>query len=193
MTIPDSILRYWLGAEYADNGATALGLIGAATFLNAATGVPTVISLGIGRPWMPSLFAASSSITSLAANLFLIPRYGVNGAAMALLFSEVVGGAPFIYLVNRKIGVTLWRFISEVLMRPTICAGVQLLVLLASRNYIDGLMSLIIVSALSLVLFGLCALLVALTSEERRALFAVAAPGVLFFRQLFQIAPKGSR
>ena len=54
-------------------------------------------------------------------------------------------------------------------------------------------MSLIIVSALSLVLFGLCALLVALTSEERRALFAVAAPGVLFFRQLFQIAPKGSR
>ena len=192
ITIPDPILRYWLGAEYADQGAIALSIIGAATFLNALTAVPTVTSLGIGRPWMPSFFAIASSVTSLLANFLLIPRYGINGAALALLFSEVVGGVPFVYLVNRRLSLTPLRFVSEVMLRPSICAGAQLLFLFESRNFIDGLISLVVVSALSVVLFGFCALFVAMAPDERRALLAVAAPGTSFFRRLFQFVPKGS-
>jgi O-antigen/teichoic acid export membrane protein len=191
IVLPDPILRYWLGPEFAEQGAVALCIIGIATFMNAITAVPTVTSLGVGRPWMPSVFSTASSVASLAANLLLIPRYGVNGAALALLLSELVGGAPFIYLINRRLGVTPLRFISDVVARPFVCTMAQLLVLLAARNYINGLISLIVAALISVLVFGLCALFVAMTTDERRALFALAAPGVSFFRQLFQIAPKG--
>jgi stage V sporulation protein B len=191
IVLPDPILRYWLGPEYAEQGAMALCIIGIATFLNAVTAVPTVTSLGVGRPWMPSVFSTASSVASLAANLLLIPKYGVNGAALALLLSELVGGAPFIYLINRRLGVAPLRFMSEVVARAFVCTVVQLLTLLAARNYIDGLISLIAASLISLLVFGLCALFVAMSADERRDLFAMAAPAVSFFRQLFQVAPKG--
>jgi hypothetical protein len=87
--------------------------------------------------------------------------------------------------------VTPLRFISDVVARPFVCTMAQLLVLLAARNYINGLISLIVAALISVLVFGLCALFVAMTTDERRALFALAAPGVSFFRQLFQIAPKG--
>ena len=103
-----------------------------------------------------------------------------------------MGGVPFVYLVNRRLSLTPLRFVSEVMLRPSICAGAQLLFLFESRNFIDGLISLVVVSALSVVLFGFCALFVAMAPDERRALLAVAAPGTSFFRRLFQFVPKGS-
>src|SRR5262249_29489856 len=189
IVLPDPILRYWLGPEYAEQGAMALCIIGIATFLNAVTAVPTVTSLGVGRPWMPSVFSTASSVASLAANLLLIPKYGVNGAALALLLSELVGGAPFIYLINRRLGVAPLRFMSEVVARAFVCTVVQLLILLAARHYIDGLISLIIASLISLLVFGLCALFVAMSADERRALFALAAPTLSFFRSV-RLRPK---
>src|SRR5262249_9350475 len=83
VTIPGPILKYWLGTEYAIQGSTCLALVALAGFLNAVGAVPTVTSLGIGRPWMPSFFAVTTSALALTLNFLLIPHFGITGAALA--------------------------------------------------------------------------------------------------------------
>jgi O-antigen/teichoic acid export membrane protein len=172
-TIPGPVLQYWLGEEYAAQGATCLRLLSLGAFLNAVSAIPTVTSLGVGRAWMPSAFALTGSGISLLGNILLIPRYGIDGAALGLLASQVVV-LPFVHLVNRSINLSSWIFFSESLMRPFACAFVQSVVLYESSFYINSLASLLVVIFISIIIFGLSSFFGALTHEERVALLRTA-------------------
>jgi O-antigen/teichoic acid export membrane protein len=171
LTIPWPILEYWLGVEYAAQGATSLSLLGAAAFLNALSAVPTVTSLGVGRPWVPSAFAFASSAISLIANFLLIPRYGINGAALAQLLPQVAVVPFFILAVNRILNLHSWRLVSEALLRPFACAIIEAVFLIEFRPYIGSLISLLILILMSLGLFAVLALFGAISRDERLALF----------------------
>lgn len=171
MTMPGQILRYWLGPEYAVQGATALCLLGAATFINAASGVATVTSLGVGDAWTPAIFAFASSIINVVANLILIPRYGINGAALGALLPQAVVVPAFIYVTTRMLKFSMWELFSHGFLRPLLCATVQAALLLSLRKYVDSLFTLGLLCALSLCICGVLSLFGATTQEERRALF----------------------
>jgi O-antigen/teichoic acid export membrane protein len=182
-TLSAEILRFWLGDEYATQGSVSLELLSMAAFLNAIGAVPTVTALGVGRVWLCSAFAFAASVVDLLFSFLLIPNYGINGAALALLISIAVVQPFFVYSVNRTLGLTSVRFIVEALLRPLACAAVQFAVLLELRSSVNGLISLLTVSFLSLGLFGLIALFVAMTHEERLALFGVV-PRIASFKRL---------
>jgi O-antigen/teichoic acid export membrane protein len=171
LVVPGPILRFWLGPEYAAQGAVALGLLGAATFLNALSAVPTVTSLGVGEAWMPAAFAFASSAINLVANLLLIPRYGINGAALASLLPQVLVLPPFVYTVTRMIKFSLWELFSHGLLRPLMCAAVQVTFLFCFRRYVSSLLSLGVLCLASLCVYGVLSLFGAITLEERSALF----------------------
>jgi hypothetical protein len=88
-----------------------------------------------------------------------------------------------VYSVNRTLGLSSARFIVEALLRPLACAAVQFVVLLEVRSAINGLISLLAVSFLSLGVFGLIALFVAITREERLGLFSMV-PRIASFKRL---------
>jgi O-antigen/teichoic acid export membrane protein len=182
-TLSDEILRFWLGDEYATQGSICLQLLSLAAFLNAVGAVPTVTALGIGRAWLCSAFAFAASVADLLFTFLLIPNYGINGAAWALLISIAAVQPFFVYSVNRTLGLSSARFIAEALLRPLACAAVQFVVLLEVRSTINGLISLLAVSFLSLGVFGLVALFVAITREERLGLFSMV-PRIASFKRL---------
>jgi O-antigen/teichoic acid export membrane protein len=173
LVLPGPILRFWLGPEYATQGAVALALLGAATFLNAVSAVPTVTSLGVGEAWMPAAFAFASSVINLVANLLLIPRYGINGAALASLLPQMLVLPPFVYTVTRMIKFSLWELFSHGLLRPLMCASVQIAILFAFRRYVSSLLTLGVLCLASLCVYGVLSFFGAITLEERSALLRV--------------------
>ncbi len=173
VTVPGPILRYWLGPEYAAQGAVALSLLGLATLANAASAVATVSSLGVGQAWRPAAYACASSIISLAANLLLIPKYGINGAAVAALLPQALVVPFFVYQVTRMLQFSLWQLISHGFLRPLLCATVQAIILFSLRRYVDSLLTLILLCILSFCVYCVLSLFGAITPEERKALFRV--------------------
>ena len=171
VAIPGAILQFWLGPEYAAQGAMALALLGAATFLNAASAVPTVTSLGVGRAWMPACFAGAGAVINLASNFVLIPRFGINGAALGALLPQALVVPLFVYLVTRRLNLSLWQLITEGFVRPLACATVQCAILFSLRGYINSRMGLMLVCFASLAVFGVLSLCLAIGNEERSALF----------------------
>jgi peptidoglycan biosynthesis protein MviN/MurJ (putative lipid II flippase) len=165
-------------------GAVALSLLGMATFLNAVSAVPTVSSLGVGQAWMPAVFAFASSVINLVANLLLIPRYGINGAAFASLLPQVLIVPVFVYAVTRMLKFSLWQLLSQGFLRPAVCAAMQLVVILALRQYVNSLVTLVGLCLASLGIYGLASMYGALTSEERSALFRIPA------RQQLSVEPE---
>jgi O-antigen/teichoic acid export membrane protein len=178
MAIPGPILLYWLGPEYAAQGAIALSLLGAATFLNAASGVATVTSLGVGRAWMPSFFAIAASVVNVIANFVLIPRYGINGAALGALLPQALVLPIFVYVVTHQLKFSSRELFSHAFLRPMICGFLQFLVLLVFRRYVDSVITLVMLGLASLAIYGLAALYGAITREERNFIFRLPAFGV---------------
>ncbi|MHB8413563.1 MAG: flippase [Candidatus Acidiferrales bacterium] len=179
MVMPEPILRYWLGPEYAVQGAVALCLLGGATFFNAVGAVSTVTSLGVGRAWIPAAFAFAASVINLVSNLLLIPRYGINGAALASLLPQVLLIPVFVYVVARMIEFSLWRLVSQALIRPLMCGAVQTATLLIFRRYVTSLVTLGVLCVASLCVYGVLCFFGAITQEERSAVFRVSSLGVM--------------
>jgi O-antigen/teichoic acid export membrane protein len=173
LAVPGPILRFWLGPEYAAHGTVTLCLLGAATFLGAVGAVSTVTSLGVGNAWIPTVFAFASSLINLVSNLVLIPRYGINGAALASLLPQALTIPIFVYVVARMINFSLWKLFSHALMRPLLCGAVQAAILFSFRRNVTNLVSLILLGVTSLGVYGVLSLFVAITQAERNALFRV--------------------
>jgi O-antigen/teichoic acid export membrane protein len=178
LVLPAPILHYWLGPEYAAQGAVTLSLLGATTFLIALSAVPTVSSLGVGNAWMPAAFAFGSSAINVVANLLLIPHYGINGAAFASLLPQALIVPPFVYVVTRMLKCSLWSVFSHGLLRPLLCASVQMAILFAFRGYVTSLLTLGVLCLASVGVYGVLSLFGAITHEERAALFRVRSLGV---------------
>lgn len=175
MAVPGSILHFWLGPEYAAKGATALMFLGAATFLNAASAVATVSALGVGRAWMPAGFAIASSIINLILNLILIPRFGIDGAALAALLPQVLVVPVFVCVVTRMLKFSQWQLFSHGYLRPFLSASIQVTVLLIFRKYVNSMITLGLLCLASLGVYAVASLFLAVTREERTALFRIPA------------------
>lgn len=167
VAIPWEILRFWLGEEYANQGATSMSLIGLSGYLNALTAVPSMICLAIGRVWLCAIFAFLTAAFNLVANFVLIPHFGISGAAAGLLFSQVTI-FPFVYLVNRILQISPWEFFSQTLLRPLVCGIAQFGFLYGVQSYINGIVSLLIACISSVSVFGILALYGVATAAERK-------------------------
>jgi O-antigen/teichoic acid export membrane protein len=181
VAMPGPILRYWVGPEYAAQGAVVLSVLGIATFVNAVSAVPTVTALGVGRAWIPAGFALGSSVINVASNIILIPRYGINGAAVAVLLAQALITPAFVFVVTRMLHVSIWRFLSETFLRPMTCAGFQFAVLLLFRSYVTNLINLLLLCVASLGIYAALSLFGVISQEERTALFRVprkTIPGI---------------
>ncbi|HVO58031.1 MAG TPA: flippase [Dongiaceae bacterium] len=172
LAVPSSILKFWLGQEYASQGAVCLALLGIATFLGAMSAVSTVTALGAGRAWMPASFAIATSAVNLLANFLLIPRYGINGAALGALVPQAVVVPVFIWKTTRDLQFSLGRVLLEALGRPFLCAGAQFAFLYLLQPFVTNLFQLLALCAASLAIFGVMALFIAASREEREELFA---------------------
>ncbi len=93
------------GASYGE-GRTAVVLLLAGTAVQTAAAPLHSLYMALGSDKGYAAFIATAAACNIAANLVLIPRFGMNGAAEATM------------LANTVLAVLLWRAVSRLLLDP---------------------------------------------------------------------------
>ena len=109
----DAILYYWIGPEFAANGARILILIALAQFVDSLTNIPSLVNDGLGHPKVSGSMAFLRACLGLIAIYALVHLHGVEGAAWAHLATSALMTTVFVGFVH---GRTVPCRLGDVLM-----------------------------------------------------------------------------
>lgn len=163
---PDAIMSIF-GKSFA-GGAAALAIMGLVNLINVATGMCGTILDMTGHTRMKLMNSIVRVSVAILANLILIPRWGITGAAYAALIHEVIANSLPLVQVWRLYGILPYsRGFLKPLAAGAFAAGLGLLlrVLLPASNQFP-LVFLHVFAVLAAYAAGLQ--LLGLSMEERR-------------------------
>jgi O-antigen/teichoic acid export membrane protein len=149
MTLAGSTILLIFGPAFGEGG-TWLAIVGIACATNA------FVSLGetaimVQRPHLNLLNSSITCAVAFGANLWLIPRFGVTGAAFGILLPYVIQGI-LRYGVLRL--VFQWRSPWSNTSPPIIAAVIALIPALSCRLLLHGMAGQVTAGLVFLVIFG---------------------------------------
>jgi O-antigen/teichoic acid export membrane protein len=133
----EHILRYWMNATFARNGATVLAVMAVSQFIDSLTSLPSLVNDGMGHPRVSGLFAVSRAAVGLAIVYTGVVVGGIDGAAWGHLAASVLFTIAFLAYVH---GRTVRTSLRDLLVRsyaPTVL-GVSCIAL--GARYADRLL-----------------------------------------------------
>jgi O-antigen/teichoic acid export membrane protein len=161
------ILKAWMGPQFADESSVVLMLTAAGYFLNTLTFVNTSVLFGLGAHRLMAIYSIFSSILNFVLALILIPRMGINGAALASFVAFLLTNPVLVVHSMRVFNVKLDDLLKT--LRQTLVAGALMVILtfwVLKKVHPAGWLSLII-CAVFLVLFYYAVLAIARGFDER--------------------------
>lgn len=84
------ILRLWIGPAVADEAASTLRILASHNAISMLFAVPNFFLLGSGRASWLAWMAIAQGIITFAVAAYLVPVFGLSGAAMGVLCGSVV-------------------------------------------------------------------------------------------------------
>jgi O-antigen/teichoic acid export membrane protein len=78
-----TILRGWLGADYAAQGGTALRILAVGVFLGGLAHLPLGVLYGAARPDLPAKIHVAEAVVYLPLTFMLVRAFGIPGAAVS--------------------------------------------------------------------------------------------------------------
>ncbi|HST78404.1 MAG TPA: flippase [Verrucomicrobiae bacterium] len=160
-------LLYWLGPDYAKQGAVVLSLLALGFLVNSFTYVPYQVLQSTHY----ANTAAKGSIVYGAMNLtlffLLIPRFGIIGAAVAFLLGQILFVPWFVGKSNRLLCVRWQTLFAASYARVFIAAALACSACWFFRTWVDSLFTLAAVVTAGLLLYILLAAALVLDSKER--------------------------
>jgi O-antigen/teichoic acid export membrane protein len=161
------VLYYWMGSEFAGASAIPLRLLLISYCVFAFTAIPSKIVDGVGLPRYNALFASLSAGLNFIACIFLIPRWGILGAAIANTLPVVVV-PPYLAFVERRIlGIkTLDHWFSIYIPSLGAASLTFLLVYLLQYYWVNNLIQVVIAAGLGMVIFAVWAFIFGVFGEE---------------------------
>ena len=101
---PDNVLSLFYGKEFV-YGSSALIVLSIGFFLSVSVGLAPNTILSMGKPKVNMYLTFLAAICNFSLNLFLIPLYGIIGAAIAMTISLSLLAFSSIFYLYRKIGI----------------------------------------------------------------------------------------
>jgi O-antigen/teichoic acid export membrane protein len=98
----EGLLRYWISAELAANGALVLSVLALAAWIESMSNLPSLVNDGLGHPKVTGLFALAHAALALALIFALVTRLGIVGAALGHLVISGVMGIWFMFYVHGR-------------------------------------------------------------------------------------------
>jgi len=194
------IIEVWVGSGYLQS-VMVMQVLAIGTFINLFTGIGTACVRGIGKPIYEIKYMVISIVLILSLLPFLIPYYGITGAAWAYCIGQSIGSIYFLLTINRFFEVPGSRFISQVL-KPTaliFIMGVPSFIFcnflwpLGEKSRWAGL-GILVVTGLFYVLVSLAVLNLfqkqLFSIDERKKILSFPIPSPLFgvWKKLWRIA-----
>ena len=174
----DSLLRVWLGSDFAAKSSLVFRILSVGVLLNALSLMPSNLLDSIGRPDARAKVFLSYVVVYVGLLWFLIARFGIVGAAIAWSLRGGLECLLFCAVSARILRIEPSMMIEHGLLRATgTLTGLALLtsisLFFAGQSVMRGTMTL-----LWLTLFGIAAWRYALDDHERGSLL----PGASIFR-----------
>jgi O-antigen/teichoic acid export membrane protein len=150
MTLAGSLILMIYGPAFSQGGAW-LGIVGIACATNAFVSLGETVIM-VQRPHLNLLNSSVTCAVAFGANLWLIPRFGVMGAAFGILLPYVVQGI-LRYGVLRV--VFRWRTPwSTNVRRPIFTAIIAFVPALMSRLLLGGIAGQVVAGFVFIAIFG---------------------------------------
>src|SRR3989344_4788376 len=90
----DKILLYWLNADFADKSTGVLVILAITYYFLSLSGILNSFSLGLGKTNFLFKSSVTMAIINIVSLFYLLPKFGIMGAAWAYLISVL----PVIYM-----------------------------------------------------------------------------------------------
>lgn len=154
------ILHLWLGEEFASRSALTFQLLALGFFVNALAWPPTTVLLGIGRPDLVAKGFAALLLVHALVTAALSLRWGIVGAAAAVVVRSVLQLTIFFTLSWRSAGLRFANFSQNGLVRGGIvsftllCVVSLLLVVAHSHTVSPFILIAVLATGFSVVLFA---------------------------------------
>jgi len=163
-----ALLRYWVGPQYAEQGALALSLLMLAAAVNATSMTATHVDLALGRPRVPLAWSLINSAVNLGSVYFLTVALGITGTALSGFLAALV--VPFFLWYSHRyvIEVSTWGVIRDCYLRAAFSvAAVAAISWFALRPLASSLLTaLVLVAVVAAAGVGACALSGAITPAD---------------------------
>jgi len=160
---PKSLLKFVFSTEYA-SGYSALTILAVAYVLLSITHVYVSNLLMVKKTKLISFLVLMSTLVNIILNILLIPKYGINGAALATLVSSLV--------FSTSIAISAWFAIRLQTLNfsfiKIILAGIlsSLIMVYIHKVLPSNLFFLIVSAFLSLIIYILILFLLKCLSKE---------------------------
>lgn len=125
-------LTLWLGPEFGRASVWPARLLVISHAAGLLSFVPSAVAVGRGRPLYQTYAGAAQALLSLAGWLWLVPRYGLLGAAWGTLAAQCLTVSFYLAAVHGKIVGLPWRRFAaeEGLLGPAVSATALLAVVM---------------------------------------------------------------
>jgi O-antigen/teichoic acid export membrane protein len=172
-----TILRGWLGADYATQGGTALRILAVGVFLGGLAHLPLGVLYGASRPDLPAKIHVGEAVVYLPLAFLLVRGFGIPGAALSWTIRCAADLALYELATRRAIGRCEIDLAETIRARRLALLGVALgasFALIAWSDASSVAMGLALV-ALGLAAYGILAWMRVFSAEERAAWMSMVA------------------
>lgn len=166
-------LGIWIGVEYATTGAFVLYYLLLDKYLAVITPFSGRYLTAIGRQMIFVKFGWCSAIINLTLSLIFIRLWGISGVALATVIARCLFEPFVIYYVFTFLGISLRKYVLEVIFPNCVPSIATTCVILGLSNYysFDSYLSILLTVAVTFPIFSLLFLYSSATPSER-AIFA---------------------
>jgi len=149
------LLLYWLNEDFAKKSTTTLIILALTNFALTLSGLMSNFLLGMGKLKILSITSFLNTLLNVLLLLFLLPRYGINGAAWAYLLSLVPLTYLFYYTEKHYLELQKRRTYYLKLILGTFIVSAILLVfnLVIITPFISSLLSVLIAAGTSSIIY----------------------------------------
>ena len=169
---PD-LFGVWMGTSFARQTTSVLQILAVGVLVNALAPVPYSLLQALGRPDLTGVFHLLELPVYVGMCLWLIPKWGIAGAAMASTVRFSLDAALLFWAAGKYCRCSLRGFWVGAFPRILMVGGVLALALLAIRFFILDPWSRIGLGVLAVGLSLLTAWVVAVDREEKPRLTGV--------------------
>lgn len=129
LVLSPDILTLWMGGQFAKDASAVLQILAVGAFANALTYVPYTALQALGRPDLTGKFHLLEVPVYVGICIFLIPRWGIAGAALASTLRFVLDAALLFWAAQRYCSCSLrrvWRQCMPIAVVGTLLGAIML-------------------------------------------------------------------
>jgi len=144
LVFSDKIISLWMGVDFAIKTGFVLPVLLISYYTVIFTIVPYYFLNGLNKPKVNALYSFFSFLLNVTACLILIPRYGINGAAIATFIGMLQ--VPFYFWTFHKIaGFSIKELLGKIFLKIWIIGFIQFIIIkFLLYNSVDGITSLLV-------------------------------------------------